>query len=156
RRLRRRLGLHGTRGRARRAPEGVQRLPGQREADGHGPEGGLHALPSRSSWGGGHQRGHRRPSLRRLSAGRESSLRADGADGRAAGRMNIVQQFYAQLLEVLRHLGPVEVVDVLVVAFVLYQLLRLLRGTQGTQILVGLVLLAVVGVAATTFNLILL
>ena len=70
--------------------------------------------------------------------------------------MNIVQQFYAQLIEVLRHLGPVEVIDVLVVAFVLYQVLRLLRGTQGTQILVGLVLLAVLGVAATTLNLILL
>ncbi len=42
------------------------------------------------------------------------------------------------------------------VAFVLYQLLRLLRGTQGTQILVGLVLLAVVGVLATQLNLVLL
>jgi len=67
-----------------------------------------------------------------------------------------IGQTAAQLLDVARHLGPVEVVDVAVVAFVLYQLLRLLRGTQGTQILVGLILLAVVGVLSTTFNLILL
>jgi diadenylate cyclase len=68
----------------------------------------------------------------------------------------VIQDFLSQLQEVLRHLGWVEVLDVAVVAFVLYQLLRLLRGTQGTQILVGLVLLAVVGVLATQFNLVLL
>lgn len=67
-----------------------------------------------------------------------------------------MQQFFQQLGEVIRHLGLVEVIDVAVVAFVLYQLLRLLRGTQGTQILVGLILLAVTGVVATQFNLILL
>src|SRR5437016_13410161 len=65
-------------------------------------------------------------------------------------------QFGTQLVEVARHLGPVEIIDVAVVTFLLYQLLRLLRGTQGTQILVGLILLAVVGVLSTTFNLILL
>lgn len=70
--------------------------------------------------------------------------------------MSAVQQFLLQLYEVLRHVGPLEIIDVAVVAFVLYQLLRLLRGTQGTQILVGLVLLAVVGVISTTFNLVLL
>ena len=43
-----------------------------------------------------------------------------------------------------------------VVAVILYQLLRLLRGTQGIQILVGLILLAVIGILSTTFNLILL
>ena len=72
--------------------------------------------------------------------------------------MNLVQQiqdFWLQLLEVARHIGPAEVVDVAVVTFILYQLLRLLRGTQGTQILVGLILLAVVGIVSTTFNLIL-
>src|SRR5437588_1232071 len=69
---------------------------------------------------------------------------------------NFINQFGTQLVEVARHLGPVEIIDVAVVAFVLYQLLRLLRGTQGTQILVGLILLAVVGVLSTTFNLILL
>jgi diadenylate cyclase len=67
-----------------------------------------------------------------------------------------IQGFLVQLQEVMRHIGWVEVIDVAVVAFVLYQLLRLLRGTQGTQILVGLVLLAVVGVLATQFNLVLL
>ena len=68
----------------------------------------------------------------------------------------MIQQFWLQLGEVIRHVSPIELVDVAVVAFVLYQLLRLLRGTQGTQILVGLILLAVVGVISTTFNLILL
>ena len=70
--------------------------------------------------------------------------------------MTSIADFLLQLKEVVRHLGWGEVIDVAVVAFVLYQLLRLLRGTQGTQILVGLVLLAVVGVLATQFNLLLL
>ena len=65
-------------------------------------------------------------------------------------------QFFAQLNDVIRHLGVVEVFDVAVVAVVLYLLLRLLRGTQGTQIVVGLILLAVIGVIATQLNLILL
>src|ERR1700682_5977800 len=64
--------------------------------------------------------------------------------------------FLRQLNEVVRHIGWVEVIDVAVVAVVLYLLLRLLRGTQGTQIVVGLVLLAVIGVLATQFNLVLL
>ena len=70
--------------------------------------------------------------------------------------MNQLHDFLVQLEEVIRHVGWGEIVDVAVVAFILYQLLRLLRGTQGTQILVGLVLLAVVGVLATQFNLVLL
>lgn len=70
--------------------------------------------------------------------------------------MNIITEFWQQLLEVARHIGPLEVADIAIVAFILYQLLRLLRGTQGIQILVGLILLAVVGIAATTLNLILL
>lgn len=68
----------------------------------------------------------------------------------------MIQQYFLQLAEVVRHLGWVEVIDVAVVAFVLYQLLRLLRGTQGTTILVGLILLAVVGVVASQFNFVLL
>jgi diadenylate cyclase len=68
----------------------------------------------------------------------------------------MIQQYIQQLAEVVRHLGWVEVIDVAVVAFVLYQLLRLLRGTQGTTILVGLILLAVVGVVASQFNFVLL
>lgn len=67
-----------------------------------------------------------------------------------------IHQFLLQLAEVARHIALVEVIDVAVVAFILYQLLRLMRATQGTQILVGLVLLAVVGIVATQFNLILL
>ena len=67
-----------------------------------------------------------------------------------------MQQFINQLVDVTRHLGWVEVLDVAVVAAILYQALRLLRGTQGTQVLVGLVLLAVVGVVANQFNLVLL
>lgn len=70
--------------------------------------------------------------------------------------LDLFQQLWLQLIEVLRHLGPAEVIDVAVVTFLLYQVLRLLRGTQGTQILVGLVLLAVVGILSTTFNLVLL
>jgi diadenylate cyclase len=68
----------------------------------------------------------------------------------------VINAFWTQLIEVARHIGPLEVIDVAVVAFLLYQLLRLLRGTQGIQILVGLILLAVVGILSTTFNLILL
>jgi diadenylate cyclase len=68
----------------------------------------------------------------------------------------VIQQYFLQLAEVVRHLGWVEIIDVAVVAFVLYQLLRLLRGTQGTTILVGLVLLAVVGVVASQLNFVLL
>lgn len=70
--------------------------------------------------------------------------------------MSVIQQFTLQLLEVTRHIGPIEIVDVVVVAFVLYQVLRLLRGTQGTQIVVGLILLAVLGVVSTSLNLVLL
>ncbi len=67
-----------------------------------------------------------------------------------------IHQFLVQFQEVVRHLGWGELIDVAVISIVLYSVLRLLRGTQGTQILVGLVVLAVVGVLASTFNLILL
>ncbi len=70
--------------------------------------------------------------------------------------MTSIQQFALQLLDVVRHLSPLEILDVAVIAFVLYQVLRLLRGTQGTQIVVGLVLLAFVGVVSTSLNLVLL
>jgi diadenylate cyclase len=68
----------------------------------------------------------------------------------------MIHNFLVQLQEVISHLGWGEIIDVAVMAFIIYQLLRLLRGTQGTQILVGLVLLAVVGVVASQFNLVLL
>jgi diadenylate cyclase len=70
--------------------------------------------------------------------------------------MTLLNELWLQLLEVVRHFGPLEIVDVAVVTFILYQVLRLLRGTQGTQILVGLILLAVIGVLSTTLNLVLL
>ncbi len=70
--------------------------------------------------------------------------------------MIAIELFWLQLQQVWGHLGPAELADVAVVAFILYQLLRLLRGTQGTQIVVGLIVLAAVGVVATTWNLILL
>ena len=68
----------------------------------------------------------------------------------------MIQSFLVQFQEVARHLGWGEIIELPIVAIVLYYVLRLLRGTQGTQILVGLVVLAVFGVLATTFNLILL
>lgn len=62
----------------------------------------------------------------------------------------------SQLWLILGRVGPVEIADVLLVAFILYQLLRLVRGTQATQLIVGLVLLAILGVVATQLHLILL
>jgi diadenylate cyclase len=70
--------------------------------------------------------------------------------------VSALNNFALQLVEVVRHLGVLEIVDVAVVALVLYQVLRLLRGTQGTQIVVGLILLAVLGVVSTSLNLVLL
>src|SRR5260370_42351814 len=64
--------------------------------------------------------------------------------------------FLVQLEEVVRHLSWLEVIDVAVISTILYYGLRLVRGTQGTQILVGLVVLALIGALATTFNLVLL
>jgi diadenylate cyclase len=52
--------------------------------------------------------------------------------------------------------GWVEVIDVLIVAVILYQLLKLVRGTRAAELIVGLVLLALVGVVASTLKLILL
>jgi len=52
--------------------------------------------------------------------------------------------------------GWVEVIDVLIVAVILYQLLKLVRGTRAAELIVGLVLLALVGVIASTLKLILL
>src|SRR6266571_2908871 len=68
----------------------------------------------------------------------------------------LIQQFIVQFQEVMRHLTWLELVDVAVIAVILYYVLRLVRGTQGTQLLVGLVVLALIGALATTFNLVLL
>ena len=52
--------------------------------------------------------------------------------------------------------GWVEVIDVLIVAVIFYQLLKLVRGTRAAELIVGLVLLSLVGVVASTLKLILL
>lgn len=61
-----------------------------------------------------------------------------------------------ELVAILSRVGWVEVIDVVAIAFILYQLLRLVRGTQATQLIVGLVVLGMIGLAATQLNLILL
>lgn len=68
--------------------------------------------------------------------------------------MNI--EYIRQGIELIRQTGPIELLDVLVVATIIYQFLKLFRGTRATQLLVGIVLLAVLGVAAVSLNLILL
>ena len=49
--------------------------------------------------------------------------------------------------------GWIEVIDVLIVAVILYQLLKLVRGTRAAELIVGIVLLSLVGVIASTLNL---
>ena len=70
--------------------------------------------------------------------------------------MAFLGQLYHEVVTLLAAVGWVELLDVLVVAFILYQLLRLVRGTQATQLIVGLVVLALVGVAANVLHLLLL
>jgi diadenylate cyclase len=65
---------------------------------------------------------------------------------------NLGQALFGAVVKV----GWVEVIDILIVAVILYQLLKLVRGTRAAELIVGLVLLALVGVIATTLNLILL
>ena len=65
---------------------------------------------------------------------------------------NLVNALAGAVLKV----GWVEVFDILIVAVILYQLLKLVRGTRASELIVGLVLLALVGVIANTLNLILL
>ncbi|GAC1657017.1 MAG: diadenylate cyclase CdaA [Candidatus Dormibacteraceae bacterium] len=56
----------------------------------------------------------------------------------------------------LHRAGWLEVLDVLVVALILYQLLKLVRGTRAAELIVGLVLLSLIGVIASTLRLVLL
>ncbi len=70
--------------------------------------------------------------------------------------MQAFQGALHQFLLIVAKVGPVEVVDVVLVAFILYQVLKLVRGTQATQLIVGLVLLAILGLAASRLRLILL
>ncbi len=53
----------------------------------------------------------------------------------------------------LQNIGWRDVLDVSIVAVLLYQLLKLVRGTQAAQLLVGLVVIATVGLAAEALNL---
>ena len=69
---------------------------------------------------------------------------------------SVLTQLLTQLVVVAHRVGWAEVIDVAVVALILYQVMKLLRGTQGFTILIGLVVLAIVGVLARTFNLVLL
>ena len=55
-----------------------------------------------------------------------------------------------------QRVGWVELLDVGLVAVVMYQLLKLVRGTQALQLVVGLVLIAFVGVMAGVLHLLLL
>ena len=69
---------------------------------------------------------------------------------------SVLTQLLTQLVVVAHREGWAEVIDVAVVALVLYQVMKLLRGTQGFTVLIGLVVLAIVGLLARTFNLVLL
>lgn len=70
--------------------------------------------------------------------------------------MQAFEGWLHQLLMILGRVGPIEFADVIIVAIILYQLLKLVRGTQALQLLVGLVLLTILGVAASLLHLILL
>ncbi|HXM55587.1 MAG TPA: diadenylate cyclase CdaA [Candidatus Dormibacteraeota bacterium] len=70
--------------------------------------------------------------------------------------MEFIDTAFNQLTAIVGRVGPIEVIDVLAVAFILYQLLRLVKGTQATQLIVGLVMLGIIGLAATQLHLILL
>jgi diadenylate cyclase len=60
------------------------------------------------------------------------------------------------MLGAIEKVGWVEVIDVLVVAVLLYYALKIVRGTRAVELLVGIVLLALVGVIASALNLLLL
>ena len=70
----------------------------------------------------------------------------------------MIIRFLQDLTDILhsQRVGWVEVLDIGVVAIVLYQLLKLVRGTQALQLVVGLVLIAVVGVMSNLLHLLLL
>ncbi|MGH7912603.1 MAG: diadenylate cyclase CdaA [Candidatus Dormibacteraceae bacterium] len=70
--------------------------------------------------------------------------------------MSTLGIFFHQGIVILQQVGWVEVIDVVVVAFILYQLLRLVRGTQAAQLVIGIVVLAALGLVAVHLHLILL
>ena len=72
------------------------------------------------------------------------------------GVLHYLGNSFNAVLGVVVKVGWIEVIDILIVAVILYQLLKLVRGTRAAELIVGLVLLALVGVIATTLHLILL
>lgn len=70
--------------------------------------------------------------------------------------LHYLTNLFSGLAQAVIKVGWVEVIDILIVAVILYQLLKLVRGTRAAELIVGLVLLALVGVIASTLNLILL
>ena len=70
--------------------------------------------------------------------------------------VHYLTNLFSALAQAVVKVGWVEVIDILIVAVILYQLLKLVRGTRAAELIVGLVLLALVGVIASTLNLILL
>lgn len=60
---------------------------------------------------------------------------------------------WRDVLIFLQNIGWRDVLDIVVVAVLLYQLLKLIRGTQAAQLLVGVAVLAVVGLTAEALNL---
>jgi diadenylate cyclase len=70
--------------------------------------------------------------------------------------LSFVQQILHQIQVVFQQVGWKELIDVAVVSLIVYQLLRLVRGTQAIQLIVGLVLLAILGIGANALNLLLL
>jgi diadenylate cyclase len=67
-----------------------------------------------------------------------------------------VSSALASLAAILHQVGLLEIIDVFVVALILYQLLKLVRGTRAVELIVGLALLAIVGLLAEFFHLVLL
>ena len=70
--------------------------------------------------------------------------------------LRAAENLFVPIVGAVEKVGWVELLDVLVVSVILYQLLKLVRGTRAAELIVGLVLLSLVGVVATTLNLILL
>jgi diadenylate cyclase len=67
-----------------------------------------------------------------------------------------VSSALASLAAILHQVGWLEIIDVLVVSVILYQLLKLVRGTRAVELIVGLALLAIVGLLAEFLHLVLL
>lgn len=59
-------------------------------------------------------------------------------------------------VDLIKNVGPLELIDVVVVAVIIYQVLKLFRGTRAIQVLVGVVFLAVGAALASAFKLVLL